>query len=360
MFKKKVVKKGVLAGTIRVNAKSLKAYKKTGLGWVRSSVDVSSLLACVKLFKANNNFDVLVDKKNSKFLKGQVSKDGMTQGARVNIMPDGQVIDKAYSLFAKGLRLHDQDSHDHWDVLFENKGGTVAYCYTLEKKKLHANKKYKKVHKFDKVFDKLNKNVDKALRDKKDHVAVAMHTLLSTKMRVGNEIYFKAHGHKGLTTLLKKDVKIRKNKVEFKYFGKDGVPRDIVQEFSSVFVKRLKEQMKGKKSGDFVFSSCKTARPLAEREFKKAFLKYCGEEFYPHIVRSHFATSRVKNFLKGKRKASKEEVENLFMSIAHELGHRKFSKKENKWVDSHSVTVNHYIQPELVDRVRGIIVGKKK
>ena len=113
-------------------------------------------------------------------------------------------------------------------------------------------------------------------------------------------------------------------------------------------------------SCDFVFSSCKTARPLAEREFKKAFLKYCGEEFYPHIVRSHFATSRVKNFLKGKRKASKEEVENLFMSIAHELGHRKFSKKENKWVDSHSVTVNHYIQPELVDRVRGIIVGKKK
>ena len=210
MFKKKVVKKGVLAGTIRVNAKSLKAYKKTGLGWVRSSVDVSSLLACVKLFKANNNFDVLVDKKNSKFLKGQVSKDGMTQGARVNIMPDGQVIDKAYSLFAKGLRLHDQDSHDHWDVLFENKGGTVAYCYTLEKKKLHANKKYKKVHKFDKVFDKLNKNVDKALRDKKDHVAVAMHTLLSTKMRVGNEIYFKAHGHKGLTTLLKKDVKIKR------------------------------------------------------------------------------------------------------------------------------------------------------
>ena len=174
-------------------------------------------------------------------------------------------------------------------------------------------------------------------------------------MRIGNEIYFKAHGHKGLTTLKKNDIKIRGSKVIFNYLAKDGVPRLIEQKFPVGYINRLKTSLKKIKKEDFVFASCKTGHPLGEIQFKKAFKNYCGKEFYPHIVRSHFATSKVKSFLKNKRKATKEEVNSLFLSIAAKLGHKKFVKKEQVWKNNYSVTINHYIQPDLVERVKEII-----
>ena len=349
-----VKKKKVLAGTIRVKTKNLKPYKKTSQGWKLIKKDLSELQLVVKLFKANKQFKVLIDTKKPEFLKGQLSKDGREQGARINILPNGEKLEKAYSLFSPHLRIHDQDSHDHWDVLYQNKGGTWSYVYTLEKRKQHRSKKYKKVQQFDKYYLKLVKNVKKGLQDKNDTMAIPMHTLLNTYMRIGNEIYYKIHGHKGLTTLTKKDVNIKGNIVTFSYIAKDGVPLTISKKFPTNYLKRLKLLLKSKKNNDFVFA--KNNHPLHEPDFKKAFVKYCGHEFYPHIVRSHYATMQVKKFLKGKRKIAKDEVETLFMSIAHNLGHKKFDKKKQVWQDHHTVTVNSYIQPELVEKVRSKII----
>ena len=36
---------------------------------------------------------------------------------------------------------------------------------------------------------------------------------------------------------------------------------------------------------------------MKESDFKAAFKKYCGEEFYPHIVRSYIATEKAKEIL---------------------------------------------------------------
>lgn len=347
-------KKEVLPRTVRIKAKDLKPYMKTSNSWKRIRQKFPEIDDVVRLFKASKNLKILLDKNDPRFLKGQSYKR-QSQGARINALPDGRKLDKAFSLFAKNLRIHDQDSEDHWDVLYQNKGGTYSYCYTLEKKELHRKRKYNKVVEFDKSYRKLLRNVSNALRDRSDHLSVPMYTLLRTHMRVGNEIYYKAHGHKGLTTLKKKDISIKGNKVKFNYLAKDGVPRLIEQEFPKIYVDRLKRHLKQLKKNDFVFTSCKTGHPLKEQEFKKAFAKYCGKEFYPHIVRSHYATSEVKKFLKGRKKAGREEVAKLYFSIAAELGHKRFVKKENKWKDNYSITVNHYIQPELVEKVKSLI-----
>lgn len=338
-----------MANIIRVKT-NLKPYQKTAKGWKQIKRKFPELLLVVKLFKAHKNFKVLINKKDSRFLKGQLSAEGREQGARINILPNGEKLEKAFSLFSPHLKIHDQDSHDHWDVLYQNKGGTYSYVYTLKKRKQHRNRKYKKVHEFEKSYGKLVKNVRKALKDKSDYMAVPMHTLLNTNMRIGNEIYFKAHGHKGLTTLTKNNLKIKGSNVIFNYISKDGVPVTIDQKFSLDYVKRLKTILKQKKRKDYVFT--KNNRVLHEQDFKKAFIKYCGQEFYPHIVRSHYATMKVKKFLAKKRKITKEETNKLFLSIAHGLGHKKFNKKTKEWQDHHVVTVNSYIQPELVERVQ--------
>lgn len=347
--------KEMLPGTIRIRVKDLRAYGMTTKSWEKINLKFPEISNIVKLFKAHKNLKVLIDNKDQRFFKGQLSPDKEPQGARINQLPDGKILDKAYSLFAKNLKIHDQDSEDHWDVIYQNKGGTYAYGYTLEKKIRHRNRKYHKVMEFEKSYKKLLDNVASALNDESDHLSLPMYTLLKTRMRVGNEIYYKAHGHKGLTTLKKKDITVKGCNVTFDYIAKDGVPVRIEQEFPRLYVERLKRLMKPLKPHDFVFASCKTGHPLAEKEFKKAFVKYCGKEFYPHIVRSHYATSRVKEFLKNKKKTNSEEVKKLYLSIASELGHKKFVKKENQWKENYSVTINHYIQPELVEKVKSLL-----
>ncbi len=357
--KKDTCRLNVPIGTIRIKASTLQAYEKTAASWKKSNKTFAHLLKAVKLFKANKNFKVLIDTKSPSFLKGQLSPEGRPQGARINVLPDGTVLDKAYSLFAKHLTFHDQSSHDHWDVIYQNKGGTYAYSYTLNKKRQHQNNKYKKVWEFDKRYSLLTRNVNLALRNEKDPLAVPMYTLLKTYMRVGNEIYYRTHKHKGLTTLKKKDIAVSGNKVTFNYIAKDGVPRIITLPFPDTYIFRLKKLLQHLKQDDFVFTSNQkgnSGHPLREEHFKKAFKNYCGQEFYPHIVRSHFATTKVKEFLKGKRKIRKEEVEKLFLSIAAELGHKKFVKKEHVWKDNYTVTVNHYVQPELIEKIKEITV----
>lgn len=344
--------KKVLAGTIRIKAKSLKLYKKTKTGWKLINKQFPELILVVKLFKAHKRFKCLIDKKNSAFLKGQLSPQGREQGARINILPNGEKLGKAFSLFAPHLKIHDQSSHDHWDVIYQNKGGTWSYVYTLKKQRLHKAKKYKKVEEFNKYYHKLIKNTAKSLSDKNDVMSLPMYTLLKTYMRVGNEMYFKAHGHKGLTTLKKNDISIKNNVATFNYIGKDGVPINISQKFPTTYIIRLKTILKQKKKNEFVFSKYK--RPLAEHDFKAAFVKYCGHEFYPHIVRSHYATMRVKNFLARRHKTTKQEVEKLFLSISHALNHKRFNKKKQEWQEHYAVTVSSYIQPELVDKVQSM------
>jgi len=348
--------KSALKGTLRIKKADLCVYRKssdTAERWEKTTIKLPEALQAIKLFQAHHNLSALIDKKNPQFLKGQLYQDKI-QGARLNILPDGRKVDKAYSLFAPHLTIHDETSNEHWDVIYQNPNGAYAYVYTLDKKDKAVQAKYKKVKLFEKHYPQLEKNVTSALRDKNDEAALAMYTLLKTYMRVGNEIYYKAHGHKGLTTLTKKDISIKGKTVIFTYLGKSGVPRKITETFPPAYVNRLQQHLQGLKNQDFVFTTS-SGHPLPEDHFKRAFKNYCGVEFYPHIVRSYYATSVVKDFLKKHRTATKEEVKNLFLSVAEKLGHKKFSQKKQQWEDSFNVTIHHYIEPSLVEKVKGIV-----
>jgi len=347
------MQKQIAPGTVRIT-KALKVVEKTARSWKKSKSNLPNAIQAVKLFKARRKFSKLLSK-DGLFLKGQLSPEGLCQGARITVTPDGHTIDKAYSLFASHLTFHDESSHDHWDVLFQNPGGTWAYAYTLDKKNQHVKKKYKKVQEFEKHYPKLKKNVRKAIHNESDLLALPMYTLLKTCMRVGSEIYFKAHGHKGLTTLTKKDIKISDDTASFKYLSKGGVPRNIIERFPQAYLERLSGVLAATSPRSFVFTNSH-GHPLTDVHFKHAFKKYCGHEFYPHIVRSYYATARVKEFLQGRKRASKEEVSDLYTSIAQKLGHRKFDKKTNAWKESYNITMNYYIQPEVLDKVKRITV----
>lgn len=342
-------------GTIRIKTKDLKPYKKTKTSWKEVFYDIHNTLEIINHYKQNNSFEELIDKKDPKFLKGEISPDGKSIGARINILPTGEKLDKAFNLFAKNLTIHDETTLDHWDVLYQNPGGTFAYLYTTDKKINAKKRKYKTVERFNKHYNTIKDNCTKSLKNQSDLLAVPMFTLFKTLMRVGNELYYKTHGHKGLTTLKKKDIGIKGNKVTFSFIAKDGVPMTITETFPDQYVKRLMQMLNDIEDHSFVFTNSNSIHPLTDMHFKEAFKKYCGEEFYPHIVRSHFATMKTKDFIKYKRSISKKEMQELFTMIAEKLGHKKYVKKEDKWVPSYNVTINHYIQPELIEKVKSLV-----
>src|SRR3989344_4980053 len=343
--------KPIEACTIRIG-KDLKTYEFHKGKWKTIKKEFPEALNVIKLFKSHNKFKELIDLKNSKFLKGQLYKDKV-QGARINILPDGKKLDKAYSILAKNITIHDESSHDHWDVIYQNPNGKYAYLYTVEKRKNSIKNKYKKVELFEKKYELLEKTIMKALQNKDDTYALPLYTLIKTCMRVGNETYYKHNGHKGLTTLKKKDITLEKNKVEFNYIAKSGVPMKIAEEFPQSYIKRLKEKLNPLKNSDFIFADDQK-HPLKDTYFIKAFQTYCGEKFYPHIVRSYYATEQAKSFIKTHKVATKQEINYLFNSIAEKLGHKRFDKKTSEWKDSFTVTIHHYIQPDLVEKIQNL------
>ena len=262
----------ILAGTIRIG-KDLKTYEYKNPKWNKIEKEFPQTIKVVKLFKANKTFKELLDKKNQKFLKGQLYKNKV-QGARINILPDGKKLDKAYSLFAEDLTIHDESSHDHWDVIYKNPNGKYAYLYTQEKKQKAIKNKYKKVEQFENLYNKLQKAIINSLDNQDDIYALPMYTLLKTYMRVGNEIHFKETGHKGLTTLKKQDIKIQNNQVQFNYIAKSGVPMSIIESFPSDYIYRLKKKMSKLNNNDFVFTNNQN-KPLRDTDFMKAFENYC-------------------------------------------------------------------------------------
>lgn len=351
---KKKSKKELPIGVIRLG-KDLKFYEKTKSGWKKSKERVNSALEVVKLFKAHKNFNELIDKNNPRFLKGMfIIKNSKKKvlGGRINILPSGKKLDKAYSLFAEDLVIHDELSNEHWDVLYRNPGGGLAYVYTLDKDEKARQNKYSKVGNFEKIFPKLKKRVEK---DLDSDIGLAMYTLFVTKMRIGNEIYYKLHKHKGLSTLTKDNVKIKGKKVVFDFIGKDGVPQTLVYEFPLKYISVLKKRLKNLKKNDYVFNI--NGRLVKEEDFKKAFKEYCGKEFYPHIVRSFYATQQAEDFLKKnkKKKLDKKSVNEFYTSVADVLGHKKFSKKHNQWENSFNVTIHHYINPTLVEEIESLV-----
>jgi len=341
----------ILPGTVRITASALEVREKTKTSWKKSSEIFPEAMLVIKLFKENKGFPYLIDKKNPRFLKGQLSPSGMAEGARIAVLPNGKKLSKAFSLFAPNLMIHDEDAPYQWDVIYKNPGGTYSYLYTTDKVEKFRNKKYLTVKEFEKYYPLIKAKVYAALKNEDDHFALPMYTLLKTYMRVGNEIYYALRRHKGLTTMKKSDIEIDGNRVSFRYIGKGGVPISISEVFPKVYVSRLKKLLSRTGNQSFVFVNANTGRPINEDHFRAAFRKYCGWEFYPHIVRSFYATNRVKKFLASGKSINKKNVYSLFYSIAEKLGHKRFIKKDCSWREDYRVTINHYVQPEILKKV---------
>jgi hypothetical protein len=333
-------------------ARGFGVVERNGEEWVRSFEKFVDAVRVAKMFKRHGNLALILDKKDSRFLKG-VFLDGRALGERIGVLPDGTKLDKAFPLFARDLVVHDERSEEHWDVIFRNVSGAFCYVYSVDKVLASRDRKFRKVEEFERVRGKLRRNL---LRHLDDVVALAIVVLLETKIRVGSEVYYKRTRHRGLSTLKKRDVRVVGDRVVFDFVGKDGVPQRIEKKFSGKVVDELKRLLVGDGDG-FLFVKSGGGL-LRDSDFEAGFERFCGVRFYPHIVRSAFATRETEKFFRRHEGGvgSRERVRDFYLWLAEELGHKKFSWRKQEWEACYEVTLHHYVRPDLVERMR--LLGK--
>jgi len=227
-------------------------------------------------------------------------------------------------------------------------------CFLMERSSQEVHfeqqKKAALVDLFIKQRNHLMRKLESDLKRSRKVKYLALFTMMRTMMRVGNIEYFIHLGHKGLTTLQKKDIHVSGNVVTFDFIGKDGVPQHIEEKFEGYYIEALRSIMLRKKSDDFVFAD-KDGHPIHSAALSEILFNYTKQHFYPHIIRSYYADFQIWNFLKNHKKASKDEVEKKFMKVAEKLGHKKYNKKKDIWEVNFKVTISNYIRPDYVEKM---------
>jgi len=333
-------------GTKRINYASLKLCIKTSTSWDFLDELSEDLNSIISQYSKNKTLHHLIDEKHPEFLKGSLSPENKISGERIKLLPEGTQIARAgFSIFAKNLRFNKDPNHE-WDVCYENTSGLKTYLYSEDKIHLEQEKKFKLVQKFSENYDNIISNVENNL-EKIEYLA--LYTLLKTFIRVGNYDYYLKNSHKGLTTLLKRDISVEGDKILFDFIGKDGVPHHIKKEFSEEYIVKLKRILSSRKEDEFVFTGLK-GKPLHSEDFSSIFFNITQEHFYPHIIRSHHADSKCLDFLEGKIEI--QDPEKLFFQIAKDLGHKKYNRKKEQWEISPTITIKNYIYPEYVKKIR--------
>jgi len=338
-------------GTQKIGHKNYKFYIFKNYKWNQIEKEIpKEIKNILNKYIKNKTENYLIDEILNNFLKGSINKKGLPSGKRINILPNGKKLARGgFSIFAKNLKFNDNEKSD-WDVVYENTSGTKTYLYNEDKIHLEHERKAKIVDKFSKFYLQILKNLKKDIIQKNNNIYLALYTMINTYIRIGNLEYYNHLGHKGLTTLQKKDIKIKKNKVIFDFIGKDGVPQNIEKTFEIFAIEKLKKLLDIKKNNDFVFTNSKGI-PLHSTEFSKILFKYTGEHFYPYIIRSYHADTLCKEFIETHTKSTKKEVENKFLEIASDLGHKKFNKKKNEWQLNYKITIENYIRPQYSQKM---------
>ncbi|WP_254508469.1 DNA topoisomerase IB [Anatilimnocola floriformis] len=123
------------------------------------------------------------------------------------------------------------DSHGHLQCTGLDARGRKQYRYHPRWREVRDESKYERLIAFARALPKIRRKVAAHLRhkglDRERVLATIVKLLETTLIRVGNEEYARQNHSFGLTTMLDRHVKVKRNGVVFKFAGKSGVDHEI-------------------------------------------------------------------------------------------------------------------------------------
>lgn len=223
--------------------------------------------------------------------------------------------------------------------------GRKQYIYHPKWKALRKEDKFAMLLPFARGLDKLKKQIRKDLKRKEIDLqkvtALALQIMDLTSMRVGNQFYEKENGSFGLTTLKNRHLSIDKNRIDFKYIGKKGVPQEkkITAKNLASLLKKVKA-IPGQQLFQFEDSNQKIQQ--LDSGHLNAYLYHVYQQHITcktirtwnacYLCLELFLNSEYSEDPKLRHKQAQESVK----MVAKELG------------NSQAIALKHYILPELI------------
>lgn len=233
-------------------------------------------------------------------------------------------IPPAYPEVKVFLNVNDKKNNTCYAVGKDEKGRT-QHLYTSYHSIISNKQKYCKVlevgKNYDKIFNKLNKDLKSKRITKNKLIAILLKIMIECQFRPGHEKYKKEYGSIGLTTLQKKHIHIKNNKLIISFIGKKGVLNECELKDQNT-VEELSKLIKNKKNNDDVF------------DYKKIKIKptdinnYLPGKITAKNIRTWDANLEFINFSKkldepldDKITIRKKQLKEVVEQVAHKLHH---------------------------------------
>lgn len=130
------------------------------------------------------------------------------------------------------------------------------YIYNKKFKKEQSIKKFNHMYDFGLKFKEINKLINTDLHSysdsKEKQIALILKLIMDCNFRVGNEKYCKENNSFGVTTLQKKHIKIKNNKVTIDFNGKKNV-RNTCTIKNKKLIKTLRQKRRTLNKNDNIF-----------------------------------------------------------------------------------------------------------
>ena len=235
-----------------------------------------------------------------------------------------------------------------------------VWYYTVDYKKGATKEKFETVEELEKKIPTFRKTWLAYLKGGSSNPRSVPSTILEILYQFSARIGSGPKSHKGISSLLVKNVKVKPNGIVLKYLGKGDVPQqhilmknDPIQKF---MIANILDYMKGKKPNDLLFTiKNKSGKQIhvSGVMVNKFFRKLGAGNATVHKIRTLTGTRIFKdelqklNLTKYKGKVSEADAKKLLIKLAEkvgeQLGHMKTFKGQAKVTGM--TAIQNYIEP---------------
>jgi DNA topoisomerase-1 len=222
--------------------------------------------------------------------------------------------------------------------------GRTQYIYHPMWIALSTTEKYSRLANFTKKLPSLTRIINKKLSekintsDKEFIIALMFRILTKTHARIGNDCYADENNTYGLTTLLKKHIRIDKNNnILLSFVGKKGVKQDL--RFKDTLSAKILNELlkipgdrlfKTQDVGNFIKNGGNFVKAIEMNDYLKNALgsDFTCKDFRTYASNALFLKILCKKDAPTSVTGAKRNVKETYDEVANELGHtRAISKK---------------------------------
>lgn len=245
-------------------------------------------------------------------------------------------------------------------VIGHDKSGKKQYLYNQKHILESATKKFNNLNLLVKLMPKLQKLINEHSKinnyyDKKKILSTIIQIILLTGMRAGKEFHAKKSDTYGITSLRKKHVKVKDDKLIFNFKGKSNIMHYHEIKDNEI-IKHIKELLKLCKNEDdklFHYKKNGLIKKIDEFTLNNYLHKYLHKDIVIKDLRTYLVNYLlIKNIIKEcKKLKNKLNNDNNKEKILKKIGRNAIKETADFIQHTISVSKKNYIDPRIINKL---------